>query len=235
MEGREHKEIVTCEDAILSQLTEIASSHRPVKISTSDTESQLRHSVDSTIELVEPQNNSLLLHKPGKNFCELLTDGNDELELSCYTPGGVISFQSNYLPSSRPRLESALRVQVPEQLIREQRRAHNRVKIGHLDNVASLHIKKDLKLEGECLDISEAGALICLPRDKRGVDLGEMIDRCDIEIRNLISINQPVRICSMGVKQGILLIGVQFMRMTEQGILSLRNTLGQVESQFSNA
>lgn len=235
MEGRECREIVTCEDAILSQLSEIASSHRPVKISANDSRSSSLLSAESAIELIEPQNNSILLHKPAMQFCEHLSDSNDKVELSCFTPNGIIRFKSNYMPSSQPWLESALRVQVPDKLVRDQRRAHKRVKVGHLENEACLHIKNDLVLDGECLDMSEAGALICLPRDRRGVDLGELIDRCDIEIRNLITINQPVRICSMGVKEGILLIGVQFMRMTEQGVLTLRNTLAQIESQFSNA
>lgn len=233
MENRSFSEVVTNEGAILNQLSEIATDHHPVKISA--TAANADWQVDSAIQNVEPQSNSLLLHKPDSRFCEQLSSCMSELEFSCYTPTGVIRFQSNYIPSTIPRLESSLRFQVPEKLIKDQRRAHNRIKVGHLTNSIELHIKKDLVLQGECLDLSVAGALFCLPRGQRGVDLGEIIDHCMIEIQDLITISQPVRICSIGSKRGILLIGVQFLEMTEQSILALRNTLDMLESQLSNA
>ncbi len=233
MESRIHKEIVTNEGVILSHLSELATDHRPVKISANDSHSSW--TVDSAIQDIEPQSNSLYLHKPDSKFCEQLSSCMNELEFSCFTPGGVIRFQSNYLPSAIPRLESSLRFQVPEKIIKDQRRAHNRIKVGQLETAVSLRIRKGLALEGECLDLSVAGALICLPRGNRGVDLGETIDHCSIEIRNLLTINQPVRICSIGTRRGILLVGVQFLKMTEESILSLRNTLDMLESQLSNA
>ena len=233
MEGLSNTEIVTSEGAILSHLADLALSHRPVKISPAEPSSSWM--IDSQIEEIQPHSNSLYLHKPEAKSWSHLNSCRDDLEVSCYTPHGVIRFRSNYLPSSVPRLESSLRFELPQALVKDQRRAHTRVKVGHLDSSVILHIKKDLQYQGVCLDLSVAGALICLPRHKRGIDLGEIVDRCTIVVNDLIEINQSVRICSIGTKRGKLLIGTQFTDMSEHATNSLRTALDQFECHLSNS
>ena len=232
MEGLYNSQEVTSEGAILSHLTELAHSHSPVRISPS--QSHASWMIDSAIQDIQPQNGSLYLHKPDPKSWSHLSGCKDELEVSCCTPSGVISFNSSYLPSSVPRLESALRFQLPDKLVKSQRRAHSRVKVGHLESVVSLNIRKAVTLSGVCLDMSVAGALLCLPRSKRGVDLGEKIEQCTICITDMVTVRQPVKVCSIGTKRGNLLVGVQFLNISAEGADVLGKTLNHIECQFSN-
>jgi len=232
MEGLYTAHEVTSEGAILSHLTELADSHSPVRISPSQANSSWE--IDSLIRDIEPQNDSLYLHKPDPKSWSHLSSCKEPLEVSCCTPSGVIRFHSNYLPSSVPRLESSLRFQLPNKLFKSQRRAHARVKVGHLESAVSLQIQKSLMLTGMCLDLSVAGALVCLPRGKRGIDLGEQIEQCTICITDLVTIRQPVKVCSMGTKRGNLMVGLQFLKMSSEGADVLRKTLNHIECQFSN-
>lgn len=232
MEGLYNSQEVTGEGAILSHLTELADSHSPVRISPSQANSSWM--IDSLIQEIKPQNGSLYLHKPEAKSWSHLNSYKEALEVSCCTPSGVIRFHSNYMPSSVPRLESSLRFQLPSKLIKSQRRAHVRVKVGHLDSNISLRINKQVALTGVCLDLSVAGALLCLPRGQRGVDLGEVIERCTISITDIVTIRQPVKVCSIGTKHSNLLVGVQFLKMSDQGGDVLGKTLNHIECQFSN-
>lgn len=233
MEGFSNTEVVTNQGVILNHLSDLAHSHSPVKITPSQASSSWM--IDSAISGIQPGANSLLLHKPDARASKYLDNCKEELEVSCYTPHGVIRFNSNYVPSALPRLESTIRFQMPEKLVKAQRRAHTRVKVSHLENSILLHVRKELQLTGVCLDLSVAGALICLHRNKRGVDLGETIDRCEIKIDQLVTINQAVKICSIGSKRGKLLVGIQFQKMSETGAETLGNLLNYIECQNSNS
>ncbi|MCG8416052.1 MAG: PilZ domain-containing protein [Pseudomonadales bacterium] len=232
MEGLSSSQVVTNEGAILSHLSALATTHSPVRISPAQPGSSWK--IDSLIQDVQPQSNSLLLHKPEARAWSHLKDCQEELEVSCVTPNGVIEFTSSYLPSAMPRLESTLRFELPEKLVKSQRRAYHRVKVGHLESKVILQIQKHLQLTGACLDLSVAGALICIPRGKRGVDLGESIDHCVINIKDLVTVRQPVKVCSIGSKRGKLLVGVQFLDISSEGADMLRKTLNRIECQINN-
>jgi len=228
MEESELTTIVTSESTILRYMQGISEQNIPLIIS--PIESDRHREYRSSILSVEVENNQLVLHNLLPTDWQDYIQPTKDIEITCRMQHGTIKFLALLSPLDDSTNSMYCRLTLPAQLSKKQLRAYYRVPLARYMSSVSMEVEEGTEVIGTCKDISQAGALICLPGTNYKIKPGNQIEICHLDIANTLDLTCTVKVCHVTKTDTIeTLVGLKFLNMESRQRNSMKSAINILE------
>ncbi len=228
MEESEVTTIVTSENAILRYMQGISEQNIPLIISPIGTDKPREYR--SSILSVEVENSQLVLHNLMPADWQEFIQPTKDIEITCRMQHGTIKFLGLLSPLDDSTNSMYCRLTLPAQLSKKQLRAYYRVSLERYMTKASIEVEEGTEVFGSCKDISQAGALVCLPNIECNINPGNQIDHCHLDIANTLDLTCTAKVCHVTkTDTNDTLIGLSFQNIGSKQRHTMKSAINKLE------
>jgi c-di-GMP-binding flagellar brake protein YcgR len=181
----------------------------------------------------KPKPGQVILHQPDHASWYRLLEDKPSARINCYLPNGRLTFSTQLAP-----LETIIegsffcRFPLPNEIRKYQLRASFRVSVLPGTSMIML-LLADHRIGGECLDFSIGGCCLVFQADLSGrVKEHTLLNNLVINLGGIADLTVNVKVCRLSTtKSGRLIIGAQYLDLTQQQQNQLQTALIQLQRQ----
>jgi c-di-GMP-binding flagellar brake protein YcgR len=180
----------------------------------------------------KPKPPHVVLHQPEHSSSYHFLEEKPLAKINCNLPNGRLSFSTQLIP-----LETVLEggfyfcFPFPDEIRKYQLRASYRVSVMPGSSMAMVLIA-DNRIDGECLDFSIGGCRLILQPGLHAVQENAELNDLVLNLGGFANLTVSVRVCRISTtKSGRLIVGAQYLDLTQQQQDQLQTALIQIQRQ----